>query len=122
MSAAAITFPIQHWVIRTVEVAGHEEDVWATTLAIWKLSTLAAIRAFAGTYAVGPRLFTVPSSSFPLMAALLPIGSVVMEIHRGLLATRATLRSGRRSSRSTGCPAAHPILPRRGTWRTSHGN
>lgn len=93
VSAAAITFPLQHWIIRTVEASGHERPVWGAAPALWRIATVVAALAFAGTYAVAERLFTVPGAAFPLMVACLPAGSVIMGLNRGLLAARGRFRA-----------------------------
>lgn len=93
ISAAAVTFPVQHWIIRTVEAAGHERPVWATAPAIWKAAAGIGALVFVATWPVGDRLFTVPGAAFPLMAACLPAGSVVMGFNRGVLSARWRFRA-----------------------------
>ena len=93
ISAAAITFPVQHWIIRSVEASGHEREVWGTAPAIWRVAILLGVLVLVGAVSVGGRLFTVPGAAFPLMAACLPAGSVVMGFNRGVLAARSRFRA-----------------------------
>lgn len=93
VSAAAITFPVQHWVIRTVEASRDESGIWAAAPALWRTVAMASLLVFAVTWVLGERLFTTPGWAFPLMAACLPAGSVVMGFNRGLLAARDRFRA-----------------------------
>ena len=88
LSAAAITFPVQHWVIRTVEASGDERAVWAAAPSVWAATGLAGALVLGGTGAVAEPLFGRPGMAFPVMAACLPVGSVLMGFNRGVLAAR----------------------------------
>jgi hypothetical protein len=93
ISAAVLTFPIQHWVIRTVEVDGGEvrinRAVPRLLLAACALSVLFGVTCWLLRF----RLFTTSPTLFPFLAAVVPIGSVLMGLNRGVLASRLRFRS-----------------------------
>jgi O-antigen/teichoic acid export membrane protein len=93
MSAAVLTFPIQHWVIRTVEVDGGEGRIRRAIPRL--LLAASAISVLFGLicWLFRLRLFTTGATVFPFLAALVPIGSVLMGLNRGVLASRNRFRS-----------------------------
>lgn len=92
VSAATFTFPVQHWIIRTMEASG-EPAVWATLPRIWRMTFLTSILIGGAATALSPRLFGVSGIAFPLMTALLPLASVLMGLNRGVLAGRSRFAS-----------------------------
>ena len=84
-SGAALAFPIQHWVIRQIEVDGGPQGVAA---ALPRLS--AAVLAVAGVEglvaaAFGSRLFGSGSWIWPAAVAGLAVGTGVLGLVRGML-------------------------------------
>lgn len=93
ISAAAITFPVQHWIIRSVELNGHERDVWAAARVVWIGTLSLALMVVGGTMLVEETLFGTDGMAFPVMAACLPVGSVLVGFNRGMLAARSRFRA-----------------------------
>jgi O-antigen/teichoic acid export membrane protein len=88
MSAAVITFPVQHWVIRTIE-ADRTEGTVRTTLPLILasaviLSTVIGVVAWLARWT----LFSDGGALYPLLAATIPLGSVLVGLSRGTLAAR----------------------------------
>lgn len=92
VTGAALTFPIQHWVIRRIHADGGEGGVRRA------LPRLAALVAGAGlaTGAVGALLredlFRRGDLLFPALLAAIPVGSAAMGLLRGALAARERFR------------------------------
>ena len=82
-TAAAITFPLQHWIARTVEVTGGERAVRTALprLAVGLLG-LAAVAAGASALA-GERLFATTGIVFPVLVALVTLGAGLLGVMRG---------------------------------------
>lgn len=93
VSAAAITFPVQHWIIRAVEATGSERAIWNALPRVWRMTGIASLVVLAIALSVSERLFGTSGWSFPAMTALLPACSVLMGINRGVLASRARFGS-----------------------------
>jgi O-antigen/teichoic acid export membrane protein len=88
LSSAAITFPVQHWVIRTIEADGTEGRVRAALPRILGVAVLVSLVVGVVTWLARSSLFTDPGVFFPLLAALIPLGSVAVGLARGTLAAR----------------------------------
>lgn len=87
-SAAVLTFPLQHWISRSVAAHGGEGAVRAAMPRIWLLVVGAA--ALAGLLAwVGREpLFVSADPWFPLLVAMVTVGSGFVGVVRGALAAR----------------------------------
>lgn len=92
LSAAAITFPVQHWLAHAVAAHG---DFDAVRTGLSRLAALVVVLA-AGTglvaWAARDLLFGRDDVQFPLLIALMSVGALVMGVSRGLLT--ATARFG----------------------------
>ena len=88
MSSAVVTFPVQHWVIRTVEADSAEGRVRAAQARILGAAVLLSSVVGAVTWLTRATLFGDPGLLFPALAALIPLGSAVVGFSRGALAAR----------------------------------
>jgi O-antigen/teichoic acid export membrane protein len=88
MSAAVLTFPVMHWVIRTLEADGSEDRVRSGLPAVWIAALAVSTATFVVAWLGRNAFFQQESLLFPLMAGLIPFGSVAIGISRGALAGR----------------------------------
>lgn len=87
-TAAVLTFPLQHWTIRTLAADRHEGTVARSLPRIW-LATLALTLATAvAAYAARGALFDDDSVAFPLMTGVLTVGACLDGLVRGGLSGR----------------------------------
>lgn len=87
-SAAVLTFPIQHWAIRRIEVEGGTGSVRASLgrVAAWVAALTAAETAVAAVWAED--LFGEGGWFWPAAVAVLAVGSALLGLARGVLAGR----------------------------------
>lgn len=88
IAAAVITFPVQHWLIRSLQLPGGEgvmSDVGprlvAAAVGVGVVATVAA-------WAAGETLFGSRGLLFPLLTGVVPLGSLAVGVARGVLAGR----------------------------------
>ena len=93
VSGAALTFPVQHWIIRTTVASGDEAAVWSAMPRVWALSAVAGVSMLVATWVLSDALFGYSGLAFPALAALLPPASVAMGVNRGVLSARGEYRS-----------------------------
>jgi O-antigen/teichoic acid export membrane protein len=86
-SAAAFTFPLQHWITRSV-VAGHEGDVRRAAARVAGLVLLTALVLGLLAWLVRDQLFHRDDVWFPLMVVLVTLGAAVIGAVRGGLGGR----------------------------------
>lgn len=86
-AGAALTFPLQHWITRSV-VAGHEGDVRHSAVRVAALVTSAAVVLGALAWLLRDRLFHRDDAWFPVMVVLVTIGAAATGVVRGGLAGR----------------------------------
>ncbi len=91
-TAAALTFPLQHWIVRSVAAAGGAEGHVrhaARTIA----PTVLALAVVVGgvTFVIREQLFDRGGVTFPLLAALVTAGSAYVGVVRGVLTARRRL-------------------------------
>jgi hypothetical protein len=86
-AGAAFTFPLQHWITRSV-VAGHEGDVRRSAVRVAALVTSAAVVLGALAWLVRDRLFHRDDAWFPVMVVLVTLGAAAIGVVRGGLAGR----------------------------------
>ena len=86
VSAAVLTFPIQHWVIRQIEVDGHSGGVRRALPRL--LGFAVAVTAVEAAVAVALRadLFSGGSWAWPAMVAGVALGAGYLGVVRGVLA------------------------------------
>jgi O-antigen/teichoic acid export membrane protein len=92
MSAAVFTFPVQHWVIRTVEADGGENRVRRAIPSLLQAAAGLGVVLGAVSWIGREAFFSSDGWVFPLLAAVIPVGSVLMGLNRGVLASRRRFR------------------------------
>ena len=90
-TAAAITFPLQHWITRTVEATGGERAVRDALPRLAVLVAVVAVVSGLAAWAAGERLFGPGSSSFPFLVAVVTLGAGLLGVVRGHLTARDRL-------------------------------
>ena len=88
MSAAVITFPVQHWVIRTIEADGTDGTVRAARPLILAAAVLLSTTIGVIAWLARSTLFSDSGALYPVLAATIPLGSVMVGLTRGTLAAR----------------------------------
>lgn len=86
-AGAAVTFPLQHWITRSV-VAGHEGDVRRAAVRV--AGTVVAVALVLGVVAwlLRERLFHRDDVWFPVLVVLVTLGCAAVGVTRGGLAGR----------------------------------
>lgn len=92
LSAAALTFPVQHWVARAVAASGSDHVVRRSLPAVW--GAVLVIGPVAGLVAWWARdpLFHRDDAWFPVLVVAATIGSAMMGVVRGMLQARTRFR------------------------------
>ena len=86
-AAAALTFPLQHWITRSL-VAGRGGDVGAAATRVAVLVTAVALALGLLAWLLRERLFHRDDAWFPLLVVLVTLGSAAVGVVRGSLAGR----------------------------------
>lgn len=91
-AAAAFTFPVQHWIVRTVSAAGRSEGGVAEALprvaaVMLGLTVLTGL----GGWLLRDSLFHRPGVAFPALVAAVTLGSAFIGVVRGVLTARDRL-------------------------------
>lgn len=84
---AIVTFPVQHWIIRTLRAAG-DGPIAASLRDVWVSVTAIGILASGASWLVREQLFQREDAAFPLLVGLLTIVTLFGGIVRGGLAGR----------------------------------
>ncbi|MBA2530378.1 MAG: hypothetical protein H0V19_10560, partial [Euzebyales bacterium] len=87
-AAAVLTFPLQHWTIRTLAADGHEGRVARALPRVWAMVAVLAVVSSGVAFAARETLFDRPDAAFPLMVAAVTAGSCLFGVVRGGLAGR----------------------------------
>ena len=87
-AAAFLTFPLQHWIVRSVTARGAEDQLRAVLGRLALLVLALTVVAAAATWLVRERLFYRGDVLFPLMVGLVTAGSALMGMVRGVLTAR----------------------------------
>lgn len=93
MSAAVFTFPVQHWVIRTIEADSGEGRVRSALPTLLTASLVVSLVLGAVSWVMRGALFGDEGVIFPILAAIVPFGTVFMGLNRGVLSARLRFRS-----------------------------
>jgi O-antigen/teichoic acid export membrane protein len=88
LSGAAITFPIQHWISREIELRGSEQPVRSVLPKLVKWVVVAAVAATGFSFLLGERLLRTSEPSFPLLMGLVTVGAAALGLVRGVLSGR----------------------------------
>lgn len=87
-AAAVLTFPLQHWVARTVAAEDAEDDVRAALPGTVRVIALVALVAGGVAWGARNALFDRPDALFPLLVAAVTLGSGFVGLVRGVLTAR----------------------------------
>ncbi len=87
-SAAVLTFPIQHWIARTVATDHGEESVRRALPKVAMAVVVAAAAAGLGSWFLRAPLFHREDAAFPALVALVTVGSGFIGVVRGQLSAR----------------------------------
>jgi O-antigen/teichoic acid export membrane protein len=90
-AAAGVTFPVQHWVARSVAADGGEGPVRAALPRVWGLVLVVAAGSGLLAWLLREPLFGTGGVAFPLLVAAVTGLSGLMGLVRGLLAARGRL-------------------------------
>ncbi len=86
-AAAAVTFPLQHWITRSI-VAGHEGDVRGAAPRVGGLVVAVALALGLVAWLLRERLFHRDDVWFPLLVVAVTLASAAVGVVRGGLAGR----------------------------------
>jgi O-antigen/teichoic acid export membrane protein len=87
-SAAALTFPAQHWIARSVALHQDESDVRSALPRLSSLLVLVALLVGLLSWLARDELFHRDGLAFPALMAVVTLGSGVMGLARGTLTGR----------------------------------
>lgn len=90
LAGAAFTFPLQHWITRCL-VAGREPEVRASARRVATVVAGAAVAAGGLSWVARERLFQRDDAAFPVLVALVVLGSAAVGVLRGALAGRGRM-------------------------------
>ena len=88
-AGAALTFPLQHWIARSVAAHHGERSVREALRGVVLLSVAVAAVATAASWAARDLLFHSGENWFPLLVGSVTLGSALMGMVRGVLTARA---------------------------------
>lgn len=88
-AGAALTFPLQHWIARSVPAHGGERSVREALPGVAALAAGVALVATVAAWAARDLLFHDDGPWFPLLVGAVTIGSAAMGLVRGVLTARA---------------------------------
>ena len=92
-SAAAFTFPVQHWVARSVAARHDENDVRSALPRLGLIVLATAMVTGVASWLVRDALFHRDGVAFPILVAGIAVGSGVMGFSRGTLSARGRFGS-----------------------------
>jgi len=87
-AGAALTFPLQHWITRSVTVHEGERAVRRALGGVVLIVVLVGVVAGLGSWLARDLLFHRSDAAFPLLVVAVALGSGAMGVVRGLLAAR----------------------------------
>jgi O-antigen/teichoic acid export membrane protein len=91
LTAAAVTFPLQHWITRTVQATGGERAVRDALPRLTLLVAAVAVVSGLVSWVAGERLFGPGGSAFPPLVAVVTLGAGLLGVVRGHLTARDRL-------------------------------
>jgi O-antigen/teichoic acid export membrane protein len=92
-AGAALTFPLQHWITRSVTVNEGERAVRAALGGVALVVVLVGVAAGLGSWLARDLLFHRSDAAFPLLVVAVALGSGAMGVARGLLAGRGRFQA-----------------------------
>jgi O-antigen/teichoic acid export membrane protein len=87
-AGAALTFPLQHWITRSVTVHEGERAVRKALGGVILVVVLVGVVSGVGSWLARDLLFHRSDAAFPLLVVAVALGSGAMGVVRGLLAAR----------------------------------
>ena len=87
-AAAALTFPVQHWIVRSVTASGGEGAVRMVIVRVSGVVVVAAVGVAALGWLMRDRLFHRDDAWFPLLLAVVTLGCAFSGVVRGTLSAR----------------------------------
>ena len=88
LAAAALTFPLQHWIAHSVAAAGGETAVRRALPKVAAVVVVGAVVAGGAAWAAREALFQRDDLWFPLLVAAVTVGSALTGVVRGGLSAR----------------------------------
>ena len=87
-AGAALTFPLQHWIARSVSAHGGERSVREALPGVVGLSLVLALLTTAVSWVARDQLFHQGQTWFPLLVGAVTLGSAAIGVVRGVLTGR----------------------------------
>ena len=88
MASAVVAFPVQHWVIRTIEADGNEGRVRSALPRILGAGFVVSAVLGVASWLARSILFSDSGLLYPVLAAAIPLGSVAVGLTRGGFSAR----------------------------------
>lgn len=92
-AAASLTFPIQHWVIRTVRAEGGERPIRAARGTLAAIAGIAMVFTLVASLLWRERLFGSTGFGYPALAAAIVLSAGLLGLSRGLVAARGRFKA-----------------------------
>ncbi len=92
-AAATLTFPIQHWIIRTVQAEGGERPIRAARVTLAAVTGAAMVLTLFVAFVWRERLFGSTSLGYPILAAVIVYSAGLLGLSRGLVAARGRFKA-----------------------------
>lgn len=112
-AGAALTFPLQHWIARSVRAHHGERSVRESLRGVLLVSLAAAVVATVACWLARDLLFHSGAVWFPLLTGAVTLGSAVMGVVRGVLTARgqfAAVGAGLLAENGVRCLAALALI------------
>lgn len=87
-AGAALTFPIQHWIIQLAESGGGESSVRAAMPRLWTATGAFALVLVTASWLLGTRLFDTSGLTFPALIGAVTLGACWSGVVRGVLSAQ----------------------------------
>ncbi len=92
-AAATLTFPIQHWIIRTVQAEGGERSIRAVRGTLVAVTGAAMLVTLLAGLVWRERLFDSTGLGYPILAAVIVFSAGLLGFSRGLVAARGRFKA-----------------------------